>query len=183
MIIVLDAGIVHTKEWFPHVTEKIADTFQSGAGYVGLPEYAPLAEGKSLPADAPLISLADPEAAESSDIHVETWSPEKKVIVAKLSRPAAVNLKVLAYPAWQARVNGKPAALQENPETGQLTVSLPEGLSRTEINFTRTWDRSAGIVISIATSAALLAFWKLFALKRKRSRQSRAVEVAAEQAA
>src|SRR5712671_206621 len=183
MVIVLDASIVHTKEWFPHVTDKIADKFRSGAGYVGLPEYAPLAEGKSLPADAPLISLADPEAAESSDIRIETWSPEKKVIVAELSRPAAVNLKVLAYPAWQARVNGKPVALQENPETGQLTMSLPEGFSRTEINFTRTWDRSAGIVISIATTAALFAFWKLFALKRKRSRQSRAVEVTAEQAA
>jgi len=181
--VVLDAGIVHTKEWFPHVTDKIADTFRSGAGYIGLPEYAPLGERQPLPADAPLISLADPGAAESARIRVKAWSPEKKVIVADLSRSARLNVKVLAYPAWQARVNGKPVDLRENPETGQLMVLLPAGSSRTEIKFGRTWDRSAGIVISIASSAALFVFWKLFALNRKRSRQSRAVKVAAEQAA
>jgi hypothetical protein len=183
IIVVLDAGIVHTREWFPHVTDKIADTFRSGAGYIGLPEYAPLAERQPLPAEAPLISLADPVASESDRIRVEAWSPEKKVIVAELSRPARVNVKLLAYPAWQARVNGKAVDLRENPETGQLMVLLPAGSSRTEIKFGRTWDRSAGIVISIATGAALLACWKLFALNRQRSRQSRAVKVAAEQAA
>ena len=105
------------------------------------------------------------------------------MIVAELSRPAPVNVKVLAYPAWQARVNGKPVDLGENAETGQLMVLLPAGSSRTEIKFGRTWDRSAGIAISIASGAALFVFWKLLALNRKLSRQSRAVKVAAEQAA
>jgi hypothetical protein len=181
-VLVLDAGIAHTKEWFPHVTDKIAAEFQSGAGYPGLPEYAPLAEGKSLPTDAPLVSMADP-AADSNGIHVETWAPENKVIVADLSGPTTIDLKLLAYPAWRASINGQAVGLRENSETGQLMVLLPAGFSRTEIKFGRTADRSAGILISVACVAALLGFWKRFALNRKRPRKSHTVEVAAEQAA
>jgi hypothetical protein len=180
--LVLDAGTMHTREWFPHVTGKIADQFRSGAGYPGLPEYAPVAEGKSLPTDAPLISVADP-AADVYGVHVEPWSSEKKVVVAELSRPTAINLKLLAYPAWQASVNGKPVALQENPQTGQLMVSLPAGFSRTEITFGRTWDRAAGIWISVASCTALLLFSEIFAARRKRSMESRTVEVAPAEAA
>lgn len=180
IIIGLDGGIVHTREWFPDVTDGIAKQFQSGAGYPGLPEYSPLAARGSLPPDASLISLADPGAAESDRFHLETWSAEKKVIVANLSRPTAVDLKLLAYPAWQASVNGKTVALQENQETGQVMVLLPAGSSRTEITFARTWDRTLGIMVSAISCAVLLAFWVLFALKRPRLRGSSAVKVAGE---
>jgi hypothetical protein len=178
ILFVLDAGIVRTKEWLPHVTDKIAEQFRSGTGYKGLPEYTALAEHQLLPADGPLISLADSSAPESNGIHVEAWSAEKKVILADIPRPTVINLKILAYPGWQANVDGKPVALQENPQTGQLMVLLPAGFSRTEIRFGRTWDRSAGMVISLASGAVLLVFWKLVALNRKRSRESRPVEVA-----
>lgn len=181
-ILVLDAGIMHTKEWFPHVTGKVADQFQSGAGYAGLPEYSPLVERQPLPANAPLISLADP-AAVANSVRVEAWSPEKKVIVAYLLHPTAINLKLLAYPAWQARVNGKPVALQEDPQTGRLMASLPAGTSRTEITFDRTWDRATGILISVVSSAILLVFSRFFATRRKRSVESRTVEVAPAEAA
>jgi hypothetical protein len=182
IILVLDAGIMHTKEWFPHVTDKIGDKFQSGVGYPGLPEYAPVAEGKSLPADAPLISAADP-ATRSNAVHVESWSPEKKVIVADLSSPTTVNLKLLAYPAWQADVNGKPVTLQENPQTGQLMVSLPAGFSRAEITFGRTWDRAAGILVSVVSCTVLLLFSETFATRRKGSMKSRTVDVTPAEAA
>jgi hypothetical protein len=182
IILVLDAGTMHTKEWFPQVTGKIADKFQSGAGYPGLPEYSPLDERQPLPTNAPLISLADP-AAVANSVHVEAWFPEKKVIVAELPRPTAINLKLLAYPAWQASVNGKPLALRENPQTGQLMASLPAGSSRTEISFGRTWDRAIGLLISVASCTILLVFSRFFATRRKRSVESQSVEVAPAEAA
>ena len=182
IILVLDVGIMHTKEWFPHVTGKIADKFQSGGGYAGLPEYSPVDKRQPLPADAPLISPADP-AADSNGVHVEAWTPEKKVIVADLSRPTAINLKLLAYPGWQASVNGKPVVLQKNPQTGQLMLLLPAGSSRTEITFGQTWDRAAGILVSAVSCAILLVFSEVFATRRRRSVESRTVDVAPAEAA
>lgn len=88
-----------------------------------------------------------------------------------------------ASAAWQATVNGRPAALQQNPQTGQLMLLLPAGASRTEIVFARTWDRTAGIAISIGTSAALISFWQLFALSRKPSVEPPELEIAPAQAA
>jgi hypothetical protein len=126
--------------------------------------------------------MADP-AADSTGIHVETWAPENKVIVADPSGPTTINLKLLAYPAWRASINGQAVSLRENSETGQLMLLLPAGFSRTEIKFGRTADRSAGILISVVCVAALLGFWKRFAVNRKRSKNSCTLEAAAEQAA
>jgi hypothetical protein len=131
-----------------------------------------------VPADAPAVSITSPGAAESNGVHVETWSPEKEVIRAELSRPTVVNLKLLVYPAWQASLNSKPLVPQQNEQTGQLMVLLPAGTSRTEITFGRTWDRSIGIVVSAVSSAALLMFWERLAVNCKGSRQPRAGEVA-----
>ena len=184
IVLVLDASIVHTKQWFPHSVEAIAERFQSGAGYAGLREYAPLTKRDALPANAPVVFIPDQETQGWHAIQVESWSAEEKRILANLVRPTAVDLKLLAYPAWQADVNGKPVALQTNPRTGQVTVWLPVGASRTEIIFAQTRDRTVGIVISALSGAALLAFWKLSAAKRKRpSRQSRPEDVAPARAA
>ncbi len=94
-----------------------------------------------------------------------------------------VNLKLLAYPAWQASVNGKPAALQDNPQTGQIMMVLPAGASRTEIKFAQTWDRAVGAEISIGSGVVLIAFWQLIVVSRKRATEPREVEVVSAKAA
>jgi hypothetical protein len=189
VLFAIDATIVHAKEVFPHFVDSVAEKFQAGRGYAGLLEYTPLpSKGRSLPVDAPLIAPVDPQTPEGSGskvagVYPEIWSPEKKVIRADLSEPKAVNLKLLAYPAWQATVNGRHAVLQENSQTGQLIVLLPAGRSRTEIVFTRTWDRSAGLLISIGCGAALLAYWQFVALRRKRAAEAPELEVVPARAA
>jgi len=87
------------------------------------------------------------------------------------------NLKLLSYPAWQASVNGKPTALQDNPQTGQIMMVLPAGTSRTEIKFVQTWDRAVGAEISIGSGVVLIALWQLIVLSRKRATEPREVEV------
>ena len=187
-LIAVDATIIYTKHPYPHFVDKIAESFHSGHGYAGLLEYTPLpSKGHSLPKDAPVIAPVDPQPQEADgkrpSVYAEVWSPEKKVLAAELPQPTTVNLKLLAYPAWQATVNGRPAALQHNPETGQLMVLLPAGASRTEIIFARTWDRTAGIAISIVTSAGLISFWQVLVWIRKRSAERSELEVAPAQAA
>ena len=183
LLIVVDAAIVYARHLYPHFVSEIAEQFHSGRGYAGLLEYTPLAsKGRSLPQAAPLISPVDPQSQEVAVTrlapYVEVWSPERKVIRADLPRPMTINLKLLAYPAWRASVNGSPAALQENPQTGQLMVTLPAGSSRTEIKFAQTWDRAIGIGISVGSTAVLIAFWELFAVSRKRATEPSGIEVA-----
>jgi hypothetical protein len=186
-VIAVDAAVIHTKTVYPHFVEEIAAKFQSQHGYRGLLEYTPLvSKGRFLPVDAPLIEPVDPKKPDnrSLPIYVEVWSPERKVIRADLLQPITVNLKLLAYPAWQASVNGKPATLEDNPETGQVMVALPAGASRTEIKFTRTWDRAVGAEISTGSAVVLISLWQLITVvSRKRGRQPLEVEVVAVKAA
>jgi hypothetical protein len=183
-LIAIDGGIVHAREWFPHFADEIERNFLIGAGYNGLNEYTPLTTpASSLPADAPLIALANTEAEVSGNIRVEEWLPEKKVILADLAVPTAINLKLLAYPAWEASVNSSPATLHEKPQTGQLMVTLPAGASRTEIKFAQTWDRASGIGISVGSTAVLIAFWEFLAVSRKRATEPSDIEVASARAA
>ena len=187
-LIAVDATIAHTKQVYTHFVTEIADKFRSGRGYDGLLEYLPLAgKGRYLPADAPLIALVEPVSQQSvgtpPGVYVERWSPERKVIRAELLHPMTINLRLLAYPAWQATVNGKPAGLEDNPQTGQIMMVLPAGASRTEIKFARTWDRAVGAEISVASGVVLIALWQLILVSRKRATELREVETVPAKAA
>jgi hypothetical protein len=189
-LIAVDATIVYAKQVNPRFVTEIAGQFQSGRGYTGLLEYTPLAgNGRVLPADAPVIAPSEPTSQQSGapppGVYVELWSPERKVIDADVSQPTTIDLKLLAYPAWQATVNGKPVALQNDPHTGQLMMELPAGTSRTEIKFGQTWDRAVGEGISIGSGSgvALMALWQWIAVRRKRATESREEEVVAAEAA
>lgn len=67
------------------------------------------------------------------------------------AQPLILRLRLLAYPAWQAKLNGTAITLQTDPELGQMLVPVPAGSSRIEINFGRTWDRTAGNIVSLVT--------------------------------
>jgi hypothetical protein len=188
VLFAIDGTIVHAKEVYPHFVDGIAEKFQSGRGYGGLMEYTPLpSKDRYLAPYAPLIERADlqPLNVDSggSEVHAEVWSAEKKVIRANLPQPMAINLKLLAYPAWQATLNGRPTTLELNPRTGQAKLVLPSGSSRTEIVFTRTWDRTAGLAISLGFSIALIAFWQAVALSRKHANEPSDHEVTPARAA
>jgi hypothetical protein len=182
--VAIDAGIVHAREWFPYFADEIQKNFDSGTGYNGLDEYTPVtAPYGSRLADAPLVAVADAATHESGSLRVELWSPERKVINADLPVPTVINLKLLAYPAWQASVNGVPVPLEHNPETGQFMVTLPAGSSRAEVKFAQTWDRALGIIISVGSTAVLVGVWELLALRRKRVTEPRDIELAPAEAA
>ena len=65
------------------------------------------------------------------------------------SEPSHLVLKLFHYPAWKVDVNGKPVVPRTVPKTGQMLIAVPKGESRVEISFTRTWDRTLGIAISL----------------------------------
>jgi hypothetical protein len=161
----IGAGIVHSVRWdsqYRHMKDLTA-AIHSGAGYKYREDIAwfrPLGSHPSkLPELAPVIVSADPQdeigiSLQGVQIHVDLWSAERKVFSVDSPRPLLLRIKLLAYPAWQAKLNGKIVALETNQETGQMLLPVPAGFTRAEIKFVRTWDRTVGMAVSLTTILA-----------------------------
>lgn len=160
----------------------------SAQGYEGTDEYMPIGCDRSeLPgnpdettraADASATPAApveqfDPGSGtivpvKNAQIHIHQWSAERKIFNAESAAPITLALRLLDYPAWGVRVDGKQAHIDPPPVTAQMLLPLPAGTHRVEIDFHRTRDRTAGGAISAATLVALLAFGGT--LRRRRTK-------------
>ena len=148
----LGGVIIHTTNWDTHryLEGLIADA-HSPSGYpIRFGDWSnPLgSQREKLDKAAPLVA-ADPEQA--AQIQIEQWQGERKVFSVEAAQPLLLRLRLLSYPAWQAKLNGTAPTLQTDPELGQMMVSVPAGSSRIEINFGRTWDRTVGNIVSFVT--------------------------------
>ncbi|HET7440601.1 MAG TPA: RdgB/HAM1 family non-canonical purine NTP pyrophosphatase [Terriglobales bacterium] len=140
---------------------------QDGQGYEGTDEYVPAgADPYEIKKDAPQISIEDREHAR---FHVLKWGPEGRLFTAEVAKPGVVVLRLFNYPAWKAELNDRPVATQTQEVTGQMLIAIPAGKSEVSIALIRTWDRTLGAVISLATLIAVIA---LLVIQRKRARGS-----------
>ena len=142
--------------------QDLSDAIRAEKGYEGMDEYQPLGcDRTDLPAAAPRVRLQNDagklgvRAEHGIRIHVEEWSPERKVFSADTQRALTLELKLVNYPAWRAEVNGEAARLQGLPGTAQMLLEIPGGHNRVEIRFARTADRSLGNIFSLLTALAL----------------------------
>ena len=175
------AAMVRDGWWDTRDVPVLLAAIRSGQGYEGTDEYQPQGEDRSeLPGNPDPTTRADDasptaaqpiEALDSStdsivsltDAHVRVdrinrWSSERKLFMTNSSAPVTLALKLLAFPAWQALVDGREVSLGVQPDTGRLLLPLPAGTHQTEIRFRRTWDRTAGDAISALSCVALLIF-------------------------
>jgi hypothetical protein len=56
------------------------------------------------------------------------------------------------------QIDGREIQAGAGPDTGQMLVTLPPGAHRVAVRFRRTWDRTAGIAISVLSTLGLVAF-------------------------
>ncbi len=149
--------------WDSEDIPAVAEQIHSGKGYEGIEGFQPQGcDTSELSEDSPRIaqwndSDDDAEAPEDVQLHVEQWSPERKVVSAKSDEPVTLALRLLNYPAWEVRVDGVKSEASSAPETGQLLVPLGAGAHRIEVDFRRTWDRTAGAVVSTLFAIGLFA--------------------------
>ncbi|HXW56195.1 MAG TPA: 6-pyruvoyl-tetrahydropterin synthase-related protein [Candidatus Cybelea sp.] len=160
----------------------IADWVHAGLGYEGTDEYAPIGTDRyelpginsdsEQPPDRALPPAAEYDPASESivpspDFHVtvKRWTAEHRVLLTFTAKPIDVSLRLLSYPAWSAQIDHRAVPLSTVPGTGEILLPLPAGEHEIELEFQRTWDRTAGGLISIAT--ALLLCGSLFLARRR----------------
>ncbi|HXO44107.1 MAG TPA: 6-pyruvoyl-tetrahydropterin synthase-related protein [Candidatus Cybelea sp.] len=169
-------AMILTGWWDSADVPAIANAVHSGPGYEGTDEYAPLGSDRyelpgnpdetervegvsSVPADR--ISEFDTDSGDvvpvtNAKLHVENWSAERREFTAETAAETTLAVKLLNYPAWEIRLDGEEIPADIAPDTGQMLVDLPPGSHRVAIQFRRTWDRTAGGVISALSALTLL---------------------------
>lgn len=152
----------------------LTQSIQSGRGYEGTDEYQPIGSDRSeLPGNsddterpagvsanpAPLVSFAPSASGDTgillAHLRIVRWTAEEKDLTLNENLPSLVALRLLAYPAWQVRVDGKLSRFDAQLETGQMLVPVAAGEHHIEIRFAHTRDREVGGVISIFALALI----------------------------
>ncbi len=73
------------------------------------------------------------------------------------AEPVTLTFYLLYYPRWNATVDGQPASLAPQPETGYAQLAVPAGTHQVALRYGRTATEWVGLAISAATLASLVA--------------------------
>lgn len=160
--LVVIVGTWHREQspWWDNAADlrEMQDNMDSGIGYEGTDEYTPVgADPGTVDKQARDVVVEGPARAA---IHVLRWDAVTKEFVAHMSAPDHLDLKLFPYPAWRIKVNGRPVEPLLRQGTGQLVIPVQAGSNQVEIRFVRTWDRTVGGWVSLA-SAGLILVWTL----------------------
>jgi hypothetical protein len=145
--------------WWDNAADlrEMQDNMESGAGYEGTDEYTPVgADPAAVDKAARDVTVEGPARAA---IHVVRWNAVTKEFTAQVSSADQLALKLFPYPAWKVEVNGHSVTPSVRNSTGQMLIPVQAGLNRVQIRFVRTWDRTAGGVISAVTFTFVLLWF------------------------
>ncbi len=141
-----------------HHLDELNAVVHSKVGFRSIVSWChPLAsDPEKLDVSAPLVAPANPEDANDisqppAQVQIEEWRADRRVFSVDSPRAMRLKLRLVNYPGWQAKVNGAALALQTEQQTGQVLIAVPAGMSKVEVWFVRTPDRTLGILISLAT--------------------------------
>jgi 6-pyruvoyl-tetrahydropterin synthase related domain len=144
-------------EWHRHVVTQVAANIAHKQGYYADDKYLPTGtSGDRLEQVATKTPDAEATDKAVATVQVKVWAPSRRIIEVHATGPTALRLRLLAYPAWVVRVNGRPVSTKTDPATGQLMVPVSAGSSRVEVSFARTFDRTIGGAVSILAAVLVL---------------------------
>jgi len=158
------AYLVQHTWWDSEDVNFVKDAVDSGTGFEGTDEYDPLGDDHmEIPKDqseAKLVFEEERDPAPKSEIRVQRWTAEDRIVVVHTEEAASVRLRLLHHPAWRVTVNGNPAKTGRTETYNAIVVPISSGESRIEARFTQTADRKIGGWFSAisALGAALLAW-------------------------
>ena len=150
----------HTQPPWWEKSEDIGDTLrnqQSGAGYEGTDEYVPWGgDPYEIKQNAPRIAFEGAGGpVDKSEARIQRWDTESRRFIAEVSRNGLVVLRLFNYPAWRVEINGRVTRTSTRDVTGQMMIPVQAGENTVQITFIRTWDRTAGAMVSLVTTLLL----------------------------
>jgi hypothetical protein len=88
---------------------------------------------------------------------------------AKVSEPAVLQVKILDFPGWTARVNGEPWVIDHSPQKGLITLMLNSGDYQVDLSFENTHLWKWANILSSNVLAIVLIYMlaKLYRFFRK----------------
>jgi len=148
--------------WDSDDIPSLREAIKNDQGFEGTDEYDPLGDDHyNLPERAPRVQVLLLEGSDSiapkAEIHIDQWTAEEKNVLVTLSEPSKVGLRVLDYPAWRVKLNGKFTSPERGETNSQMIFTLGPGTQRITVHFVRTADRILGIAISMIAVVILLA--------------------------
>ena len=150
----------------------ISNLYHTGYGYTGTDEYVPAGgDNYEIKPDFPQFRLRGEDGAAppaGAYARVSHWSTYRKQLTVESSQPLQVELRLMNYPAWQARRNGSRIGLGSDELTGRMVLALPAGHSEVDVRFVRTPDLWLGDGISLAALIFLGGFWYVERDRRNR---------------
>ena len=152
--------------WWDKVPDlqEMADNQSEGIGNDGTDEYVPVAaDSYDVDQNAPQATY---EGSGNAKIRIERWQAERRTIIAEVSAPGSLVLRLFNYPSWKVGVNGSIVHTDSTEHTGLMIVPIEAGQNRVEISFVEGWDRKVGALISVL---ALLCVMGLSFRTRKSS--------------
>jgi hypothetical protein len=147
----------------------LAEAIANGEGYEGTDEYTPLqADNSNLQAYMPriaiqLATMEEQDRSVSPDplAHSEfqRWDAEHKRFTIESRFPTRDTLRLLDYPAWSVKVDGRPFPRSVEESDGRMVLLLPEGHHAVAIDYERTPDRRWGMIVSLLALCACVGLW------------------------
>jgi hypothetical protein len=187
LVIAATATVIVRDAWWDSADIPLLQAaIRTGHGYEGTEEYAPLGcDLYDLPgaivdpesqdvfqksSPTPLVQRFAPDVRKDAlgslaKTSIDRWLPERKDIRVETPEPVTLALRLLNYPAWTVQIDGATVAPGSQTGIARMLVNVPAGQHRVEVNFSRTWDRTAGAAIS-GLSAILLLGCTVFTCRR-----------------
>ncbi len=186
----IGTAIVRNCWWDSEDISVLAGGIHSGNGYEGTDEYQPLGSDRySLPGSdvaygdppgppAPLVTRWDDEAESTvpvppQSVGIERWTAQNKDFTFVASGNEIVGVRLLAFPAWAAKVDGIEVKTFGAPGLGQMLIPVEAGKHRITLRFERTIDRTLADFISLFF-ACFVAAWQILLWRRPGQRGARA---------
>ena len=102
----------------------ISNLYHTGYGYMGTDEYVPAGgDNYEIKPDFPQFRLRGEDGAAppaGAYARVSHWSTYRKQLTVESSQPVQVVLRLMNYPAWQARRNGSRIGPRSDDPTGRM---------------------------------------------------------------
>lgn len=123
---------------------------------MGVSDYMPM----TVPLGALERSMQQPAvqlfpAAPVASINIELWQTERREISFDVPQPSVILVRLNYYPGWRATIDGKPAPMAIQRDSGQVQVNV-QGRGTLQLEFVAGQDRTLGWVLSLLTLGAML---------------------------